>query len=167
MNAVSEEHAEHRVVISNKNDPIFEKGSLPNNSATKQLHFVQPLNHGRGRIRNDMTIFIDRIPIPSPSVRSIRPMTDNIAAKLQQRGLGRTASLLRDSASTPTRIEMLPCLRITTIMQSAGFDNSSTCNSYMLGAVLQQARTVAACGARGVGITASRAAPTTSNEYRY
>ena len=108
MNAVCEEHAHHRVIISYKNDPIFEEGALPNISAAQQLHLMQPLNGGRGHICNDMAIFIDRIPVPSPSMRSIWLIIDNAARKIQQCGLARTASLLLQLVSTPTRIETLP-----------------------------------------------------------
>jgi hypothetical protein len=108
MNAISEEHAEHRVVISDKNDPIFEEGALPNISAAQQLNLMQPLNGGRGHICNDMAIFIDRIPVPGPSMRSIWLIIDNAAIKIQRCGLARTASLLLQLVSTPTRIETLP-----------------------------------------------------------
>jgi hypothetical protein len=51
MNAIGKEHAEHWMIVSDKNHPVFEGGSLPNQTgrALQQLKLMEPLDGCSGR----------------------------------------------------------------------------------------------------------------------
>jgi hypothetical protein len=64
VNSVGKQHAEHRMIVSNINNPIFEKSALPNDSVFYQLRLMQPLSAGGGSTFDEVAVFIERHPVP-------------------------------------------------------------------------------------------------------
>ncbi len=52
------------MIVSNKNNPIFESRALPNDSVFYKLRLMQPLSAGSGRGFDEVAVFIERHPVP-------------------------------------------------------------------------------------------------------
>ena len=65
MHFVGQQHAEHGVVVSNVNDPIFERRALPHETVLQQLHLMQPLSARGRRAVDEMAVVVERHPVPA------------------------------------------------------------------------------------------------------